>query len=95
MEIMLLISLVSVVFGVYQGTVSLRRDKSGSENEGAETVKEILEHIKEDVNETRENERSLKEKNEDVLARLGVAEASATEVHERIDGLGRESKRRK
>lgn len=87
-EVAVLISIVSVVFGVYQGVVSLGRDKTKDNKDDIEevtTVKVILEHIREDVKETRLDVKELKEQNTEVMTRLGQVEASAKRAHERLD----------
>ncbi|MFI3175122.1 MAG: hypothetical protein R3Y53_08025 [Bacillota bacterium] len=87
-EIAVLISIVSVVFGVYQGLVSLGRDKSKDDKDDIEevtTVKVILEHIREDVKETKEEVKGLNTHYIDIVTRLGNVEASAKRAHERLD----------
>ncbi len=87
-EVAMLISIISVVFGVYQTIVSLGRDKSKDDKDDVEevtTVKVILEHIREDLKEINNDVKELKGQYTDIVARLGNVEASAKRAHERLD----------
>lgn len=89
-EIMILLTIVSVVFAVYQGVISLSREKSKDDKDDTVEItamRIILEHIREDVKETKEDVKKLNTDTGEIISRLSKVEASTKRAHERLDNL--------
>ncbi len=98
MEIAVVISVISVVFGVYQGIVNIGRDRNKDNKEEVEKITTfgvVLESIKDDVGEIKKDMKEMKEQNVEILTRLEKVEGSTKRAHERIDVLTDKRKRKR
>lgn len=89
-EIALLISIISVVFGAYQGITNLKRNqKVDTKTDATEmtTVIVKLENIGNGVSEIKTEISNVKEDMKDIRDRLIRVEESAKQAHKRIDNM--------
>ena len=89
-EIALLISVISTLFGIYSGISSLRRrTKAESRREGAELTMVIvkLEGISEGISEIKTDLSHVKVDIKEITERLIIAEQSLKLAHARIDDM--------
>ena len=91
-EIALLISGISMAFGIYSGLCALKRQtKSESRKEGAEMTMVIvkLEGISEGISEIKTDLSHVKGDVKEITERLIIAEQSLKLAHSRIDGINK------
>ena len=89
-EIALIISAVSLGFGIYQGVSNLRRnDRQDNRTEATQITAVIvkLETIGEGVNEIKVDMRNIKNEINDIRERLTKVEESTKSAHHRLDGM--------
>ena len=89
-EIALIISVVSLGFGIYQGVSNLRRnDRQDNRVEATQITAVIvkLETIGEGVNEIKVDMRNIKNEINDIRERLTKVEESTKSAHHRLDGM--------
>ena len=89
-EIALIISAVSLGFGIYQGVSNLRRnDRQDNRAEATQITAVIvkLETIGEGVNEIKSDMRNIRNEIKDIRERLTKVEESTKSAHHRIDGI--------
>lgn len=89
-EIALIISAVSLGFGIYQGVSNLRRnDRQDNRAEATQITAVIvkLETIGEGVNEIKVDMRNIKNEINDIRERLTKVEESTKSAHHRLDGM--------
>ena len=89
-EISLIISAVSLGFGIYQGVSNLRRnDRQDNRAEATQITAVIvkLETIGEGVNEIKVDMRNIKNEINDIRERLTKVEESTKSAHHRLDGM--------
>ena len=89
-EVALLISGVSVAFGIYQGIINMRRNnKKDNQNEAAQltTVIVKLENISIGISEIKNEMVNVKNDIKESRERLIKVEESAKQAHKRIDAL--------
>lgn len=89
-EIALVISAVSLGFGIYQGVSNLRRnDRQDNRAEATQITAVIvkLETIGEGVNEIKVDMRNIKNEINDIRERLTKVEESTKSAHHRLDGM--------
>ena len=89
-EIALIISAVSLGFGIYQGVSNLKRnDRQDNRAEATQITAVIvkLETIGEGVNEIKVDMRNIKNEINDIRERLTKVEESAKSAHHRLDGM--------
>ena len=94
-EIALLISIVSVVFGVYSGLKNLSRNSrkdTMDETSHMTTVTVKLENIADGIHEIKSDMRNVKEEVREFRDRLIIAEQSTKSAHKRLDDLMHEMK---
>lgn len=91
-EIALLISIVSVVFGAYQGLVTLKRHQSTDDRKSASEMTTVivkLENIGAGVSEIKNEMQNMKsdiKSDHDLLIKV---DASARQAHKRLDDLAK------
>lgn len=89
-EIAILISIVSVAFGIYQGISNLKRNqKVDTKSDTAEltTVIVKLENIGNGISEIKTEMTNVKEDMKEIRERLIVVEQSSKQAHKRLDGI--------
>lgn len=89
-EVALLISVVSVAFGLYQGISNLKRNqKVDTKSDATEmtTVIVKLENIGDGISEIKSEMRNVKEDVKEINERVIRVEESSKQAHKRIDGL--------
>jgi outer membrane murein-binding lipoprotein Lpp len=92
-ELALLISLVSVAFGVYSGVRNLSRNNRKDtidETSQMTTVVVKLENIASGVHEIKSDVREMKSEMNGLRERLTIAEQVAKSAHKRIDEITHE-----
>ena len=92
-EVALLISLVSVIFGVYSGIRNLSRNTqkdSADEITQMTTVVVKLENISTGITEIKSDMRSVKTEVNDIRERLTIVEQSTKSAHKRLDDFTHE-----
>ena len=93
-EIAVLISVISVIFGIYSGVHSMRRkERSDTKRESAELTMVIvkLEGISEGIIEIKREMAKEKEDIKNLTERLIVAEQSLKSAHKRINEFEKKS----
>ena len=89
-EIALIISAVSLGFGIYQGVSNLRRnDRQDNRAEATQITAVIvkLETIGEGVNEIKVDMRNIKNEINDIRERITNVEESTKSAHHRLDSM--------
>ena len=89
-EIALLISIVSVVFGIYSGAKNMARTSSkDSADEASQmtTVAVKLENIADGIREIKSDLRDMKTDMNGLRERVTIVEQSAKSAHKRIDNV--------
>ena len=89
-EVALIISFVSVAFGLWSGIVNIKRNsKNDTKSEASEltTVIVKLENIGNDITEIKSEMKSLKTDLKETRERIIKCEESAKQAHKRIDTL--------
>lgn len=89
-EIALIISAVSLGFGIYQGVSNLRRNDHQDNRAEATQITAVivkLETIGEGVNEIKVDMRNIKNEINDIRERLTKVEESTKSAHHRLDGM--------
>lgn len=89
-EVALLISVVSVVFGLYQGISNLKRNhKVDTKSDATEltTVIVKLENIGDGISEIKTEMRNVKDDMKEINERVIRVEESSKQAHKRIDGI--------
>lgn len=96
-EVALLISVVSVVFGVYSGIVSIKhhnKSENKKESEQMTMMMVKLEGISEGIREIKSEIKCEKEEIKQITERLIVTEQSVKSAHKRLNEIS-DKKRRK
>lgn len=91
----LLISVISVAFGVYSGIKNLSRNtKKDNAEEAAQmtTVMVKLELISNGISEIKADVGGVKEENKEFRERLTIVEQSTKSAHKRLDDFAHETK---
>ncbi len=94
-ELALLISIVSVTFGVFSGVMNMRRNsKTDDKREATQltTVIVKLESIETGITEIKSEMRNVKQDVKVLSERIIRAEESCKQAHKRIDGLEKKGK---
>ncbi len=89
-EIALIISAISLGFGIYQGVSNLKRnDRQDNRAEATQITAVIvkLETIGEGVNEIKLDMRNIKNEIKDIRERLTKVEESTKSAHHRLDDM--------
>ena len=89
-ELAIIISALSLIFGVYSGMAAIRRNnKSDNRREASEMTMVIvkLEDISSGISEIKTDLRNVKGDIKEITERLIVAEQSVKQAHERLDGI--------
>lgn len=89
-EVALLISGVSLAFGIYQGVCNLKRNKTTDDKKEATQMTTVivkLESIGTGVSEIKSDMRNIKEDIVDLRERMVIVEQSVKSAHHRIDGM--------
>lgn len=89
-EIALLISIISVGFGVYQGISNMKRNKSTDDKKEANEMTTVivkLESIGTGVTEIKADMKNIRADIQELRERLVVVEQSSKQAHHRIDEI--------
>ena len=89
-EVALVISALSLAFGIYQGVVNMKRNRtSDDKNDAAQltTVIVKLENISAGISDIKSDMRNVKDEVKEMRERLIKVEDSAKNAHRRIDEL--------
>lgn len=89
-EVALVISALSLAFGIYQGITNMKRNRSADDkNDAAQltTVIVKLENISAGISDIKSDMRNIKDEVKDLRDRLIKNEESAKSAHHRIDEL--------
>lgn len=89
-ELALLISIVSVTFGVFSGVANMRRNsKTDDKREATQLTTVIikLESIESGISEIKAEMRNVKQDVKDLSERIIRAEESCKQAHKRIDSV--------
>lgn len=93
-EIALLLSIISVGFGVFSAVSSkMRNDRKDTESEAEEKagthtlLATKLEHIEENVKDIKNDSRELRREVRELRERVVAVEASMKSYHKRLDGM--------
>lgn len=89
-EIALLLSLISVSFGVFSAIASFTRAKKADEQKDTSELTTVivkLENISSGVAEIKADNKSIKGEVKDMRDRLIIVEQSSKQAHKRIDDL--------
>jgi peptidoglycan hydrolase CwlO-like protein len=89
-EIALLISIISVAFGVYSGIKNMsRNNRNDTVNETSQmtTVMVKLENIADGIHEIKSDMRTVKSDVDHLRERLTIVEQSVKSAHKRLDDL--------
>lgn len=92
-ELAMLISVISVVFGLYQGATNLKRNsKVDTKTDATEmtTVIVKLENIGNGISEIKTEMSNVKEDMKDIRDRVIRVEESSRQAHKRLDGMEKE-----
>ena len=93
-EIALLLSIISVGFGVFSAVSSkMRNDRKDTESEAEEKAETHtllttkLEHIEENVKDIKNDSKELRREVRELRERVVAVEASMKSYHKRLDGM--------
>lgn len=89
-EVALVISGLSLAFGIYQGVVSLKRGQRAEDKQDATQLTTVivkLENISSGISEIKADMRNVKDEVRDLRDRIIKVEDSAKSAHRRIDEL--------
>ena len=89
-EVALLISGISLAFGIYQGTANLKRNKATDDKKDATEMTTVivkLESIGTGVTEIKSDMKNIRQDLQDLRERVVVVEQSTKSAHHRINTL--------
>lgn len=89
-EVALVISALSVAFGIYQGVTNMKRDRTADDKKDATQLTTVivkLENISAGISDIKSDMRNVKDEVKEVRERLIKVEDSAKSAHRRIDEL--------
>lgn len=92
-ELAMLISIISVVFGLYQGSSNLKRNSKADTKTDATQMTTVivkLENIGNGISEIKTEMGNVKEDMKDIRDRVIRVEESSRQAHKRLDGLEKE-----
>lgn len=89
-EVALVISALSLAFGIYQGVVNMKRNRTSDDKKDATQLTTVivkLENISAGISDIKSDMRNVKDEVKEMRERLIKVEDSAKNAHRRIDEL--------
>lgn len=89
-EVALVISALSLAFGIYQGVVNMKRNRTSDDKKDATQLTTVivkLENISAGISDIKSDMRNVKDEIKEMRERLIKVEDSAKNAHRRIDEL--------
>ncbi len=87
-EIALVISALSLAFGIYQGVTNIKRNRTADDKDDASQLTTVivkLENISAGISDIKSDMRNIKDEVKDMRERLIKVEESTKSAHHRID----------
>ena len=89
-EVALVISALSLAFGIYQGVTNMKRNRTADDKNDATQLTTVivkLENISAGISDIKSDMRNVKDEVKDMRDRLIKVEESTKSAHHRIDNL--------